>query len=65
MSTDYRANFDAAKLGLAVSAIAFATLREASRETVSAFDDALPKVPETATALAFGCAIAKDNRLRL
>lgn len=44
--TDYRAVIDPTKLGLGFSAIVFATLREASRDAVGAFEKALPKVPE-------------------
>ena len=44
--SDYRANIDAAKVGLNFSAIVFATLREGSRENVHAFEKALWAIPE-------------------
>ena len=44
--TDYRATVDPLKLGIGFSAIVYATLREASKDSVSAFEAALLKVPE-------------------
>ena len=46
MITDYRATVDPLKLGIGFSAIVYATLREASKDSVSAFEAALLKVPE-------------------
>lgn len=42
----YRAMIDPTTVGLNFSAIVFATLREASRDRVEAFEAALPLIPE-------------------
>ncbi len=44
--SDYRVNIDPARVGLNFSAIVFATLREASRDNVQAFEAALLPIPE-------------------
>lgn len=44
--TGYRAKLDPSILGLNFSAIVFATLREGSRESVSAFEEALKDIPQ-------------------
>jgi DNA-binding Lrp family transcriptional regulator len=44
--SDYRANIDPAMVGLNFSAIVFATLWEASRDNVQAFEAALVWIPE-------------------
>lgn len=44
--TGYRAELDAARLGLTFEAIVFVTMRGADRATVSAFEDAVSEVPQ-------------------
>ena len=44
--SDYRVNIDPARVGLNFSAIVFATLREASRDNVQAFEAGLLRIPE-------------------
>jgi DNA-binding Lrp family transcriptional regulator len=44
--TDYRAIIDPAAIGLNFSAIVFVTLREGSRDSVLAFEEAVPGIPE-------------------
>ena len=42
----YRANIDAASVGLSFSAIIFVTLRESTKESVAAIESAFERVPE-------------------
>lgn len=48
--TDYRATIDPAAVGLNFSAIVFVTLRGSDRASVSAFEEAIPLVPEVVQA---------------
>lgn len=44
--SDYRATIDPARVGLNFSAIVFVTLRQTDRDSVLAFEEAVPRVPE-------------------